>query len=135
MSEKASVSLKAFLIHVATNPKLQQLLASLNGDQLVSYLVSSGLSEADARLYAAARESHEGRQAFAKELSQQQSEGWVMAPEGWVMAPEGWVMAAEGWVMSTEGWVMSPENDTSAEEGWVMSSEEGDDAWVMSSEA
>ncbi|MCB9431411.1 MAG: hypothetical protein H6668_05435 [Ardenticatenaceae bacterium] len=133
MSEKASVTLKAFLIHAATDPKLQQLLASLNGEQLIAYLVSSGLSEADARLYAAARESYAGKQAFADALSKQQSEGWVMSAEGWVMSPEGWVMSAEGWVMSAEGWVMSPDA-TSPEEAWVMTTDEADDAWVMASE-
>lgn len=126
MSEEASVRLKAFLIHVATDPKLQQLLASLNGEQLVAYLVSSGLSAADAKLYAAAREGYEGKQAFADALSKQQAEGWVMSAEGWVMSPEGWVMAAEGWVMSSDA--------ESPEDGWVMAADEGD-AWVMSSEA
>ncbi len=115
MSTESAMSLKAFLIHAATDPKLQQLLAALDGEQLVAYLVHSGLSHEDAALYAAARASHEGKQAFANVMNQQQAEGWVMSAEGWVMSPEGWVMSAEGWVMSAD--------DAQSEEGWVMSSE------------
>lgn len=114
------VSLKAFLIHAATDPKLQQLLASLGGEQLTAYLVSSGLSESDAALYAAARESHEGKQAFADALNRQQHDGWVLAADGWIMSPEGWIMAADGWIMAAGD---GPADNAPTEDGWIMSSE------------
>jgi hypothetical protein len=124
MSEKASVTLKAFLIHAATDPKLQQLLAALNGEQLVAYLMDSGLSAEDASLYAAARTSQEGKQAFVEAMNKRQSEAWVTSADAWITAPDGWTTSADGWTTSADGWTTSAEDWTTSPDAWTTGSEE-----------
>ena len=89
MSENKNMNIHQYLVHAATNPKLQATVAGLSGDDLHKFLIESGLSKKDAGLLVAANGSHEGTKALVDNLNAR--------PQGWTYSSAA---EAQGWTYS-----------------------------------